>query len=236
MCTTPDHTQWVDTVQTQLQHGDLWEQEIVPRLPINLGEQAKTLGALQRRRGIKQASDLLRALLSWLLCQHSLRQLGAWAVLLGLADLSEAAWRKRLAKCGDWLHWLVQEALGGKEEPQGKPKRTGRVLVVDGTKMLPPGGTGKHGWLVQITSDVGAGALVDLRVGDAHLAETVLGLPLHKGDVVLNDRGFTRRPGIVAIATHQAYQLGRWAQNGARLQHEDGTALHMDGWKDAHQG
>ncbi len=107
MCTTTDHTEWFDAVQTQLQQSDLWEQEIVPHLPADLGEQAKMLGALQRRRWIKQASDLLRAVLSWILCQRSLRQLGAWAVLLGLADLSETAWRKQLAKCGDWLYWLV---------------------------------------------------------------------------------------------------------------------------------
>lgn len=233
MCTTTDHTEWRETAQARLRHDDLWEQEIVPRLPADLEEQAKMRGALQRRRGIKQASDLLRAILSWILCQRSLRQLGAWAILLGLADLSDTAWRKRLAKCGDWLNFLVQEALGGRGDQRANPQRTGRVLVVDGTKMLPPGGTGKNGWLVQITYDVGAGALVDLRVGDAHLAETVLGLPLHEGDVVLNDRGFTRRPGIVAIAAHQAYQLGRWAQNGARLQHEDGTALQVDGWLDS---
>lgn len=113
---TLDQTDWREPAQTQLEQSDWWEQEIVPRLPADLGEQAKVLGALQRRRGIRQASDLLRAVLSWILCQRSFRQLGVWAVLLGLADLSETAWRKRLAKCGDWLHWLVQEALGGTGE------------------------------------------------------------------------------------------------------------------------
>lgn len=230
MCTTTDHTQWFDIVQTQLNQNDLWEQEIVPRLPTNLGEQAKMLGALQRRRGIKQASDLLRAVLSWILCQRSLRQLGVWAVLLGLADLSEAAWRKRLAKCGDWLSWLIQEALGGLRGHEDEQKRTGRILIVDGTRLQPPRAGKKGGWVVQLTYDVGAGALVDIRVGDAHLAETAEGLPLAEGDVLLNDRGFTRRAGIAAVANQHAYQLGRWSQTGARLQHEDGTTLNMDAW------
>jgi Transposase DDE domain len=201
---------------------------MIPRLPVNVEEQARVLGALQRRRGIKQASHLLRAILSWILCQRSLRQLGVWAVLLGIADLSDTAWRKRLAKCGDWLNWLLQEALGGAGE-----SRDGRVLLVDGTDLLPPGGTGKQGWLVQITYDIRAGALVDIRVGDAHLAETLLGLPLGKGDVLLNDRGFTRRAGIVAVANQQAQQLGRWSQTGATLQKEDGTALCVDDWLDS---
>jgi hypothetical protein len=228
MCTITDHTKWSETTQAQLIQNDLWEQELVPRLPMNVEEQACVLGALQRKRGIKQASQLLRAILSWILCQRSLRQLGAWAVLLGIADLSDTAWRKRLAKCGDWLNWLLREALGGAGESRG-----GRVLLVDGTDLLPPGGTGKQGWLVQITYDIRAGALVDIRVGDAHLAETLLELPVGKGDVLLNDRGFTRRAGIVAVANQQAQQLGRWAQTGASLQQEDGTALCMDDWLDS---
>ena len=83
---------------------------------------------------------------------------------------------------------------------------------------------------MQITYDISAGALVDRRVGDAQLAETLLGLPLCEGDVLLNDRGFTRRAGIVAVAKQQAHQLGRWSQTGARLQHEDGTAMCVDEW------
>jgi hypothetical protein len=199
MCTTTDYMEWSETAQIRLMQNDLWEQEIVSRLPANLEEQAKVLGALQRRRGIKQASQLLRAVLSWILCQRSLRQLGVWAVLMGIADLSDTAWRKRLAKCGDWLNWLLQEALGGTRENRERQKGTRRMLLVDGTKLLPPGGTGKDGWLVQITYDISAGALVDIRVGDAHLAETLLGLPLCEGDVLLNDRGFTRRAGIVVV-------------------------------------
>jgi hypothetical protein len=94
--------------------------------------------------------------------------LGAWALLLGLADLSDTAWRKRLAKCGDWLNWLLQGTLGGGGEERNGPKETNRVILVDGTDLLPPGGTGKEGWLVQITYDVSAGALVGIRVGEAH--------------------------------------------------------------------
>jgi hypothetical protein len=230
MYATTDDTKWSETAQARLMHNDVWEQEMVPRLPTNLDEQAKVLGALQRRRGIKQSSQLLRAVLSWILCQRSLRQLGVWAVLLGIADLSDTAWRKRLAKCGDWLNWLLQEALGGTRENRERQKGARRMLLVDGTKLLPPGGTGKDGWLVQITYDISAGALVDIRVGDAHLAETLLGLPLCEGDVLLNDRGFTRRAGIVAVANQRAYQLGRWSQTGARLQKEDGTTLGVDEW------
>jgi hypothetical protein len=121
--------------------GDLWEAEIVPQLPANLDEQARLLKALQRTREIDRASDLLRGLLAWVLGRCSFRQLGAWAVILGVADISEGAWRKRVRLCGDWLHWLLTELVGKagrKEREEGKP----RVLLVDGTRMAR---NGRHG-------------------------------------------------------------------------------------------
>jgi len=214
-------------MQGPLLQDDLWEQEIVPRLPQDLDEQAKALGALRRKRGLKQAQVLLRAILSWVLCQRSLRQLGAWAVVLGLADLCEKAWRKRLAQCGEWLIWLVQSALAGSRKADASGRR---VLLVDGTELTPPGGKGQNGWLVQLTYDVGAATLLDVRVGDPHQAESLLGLPLREGDCLLNDRGLTRRAGIMQIAEQKAFQLGRWSQTAVRLQQQDGAALQVDDW------
>ena len=122
MCATTDDTKWSETAQARLMHNDVWEQEIVSRLPANLEEQAKVLGALQRRRGIKQASQLLRAVLSWILCQRSLRQLGVWAVLLGIADLSDTAWRKRLARVRRLAQLAAARSTGSNEREQREAK------------------------------------------------------------------------------------------------------------------
>src|SRR5215471_14954064 len=98
---------------------ELWETEIVPQLPARLDEQARALKALQRTRALKGASDLLRALLAWALTGCSFRHLGCWAVILGIADISEAAWRKRVRLCGDWLQWLLSEILTKSERKEG---------------------------------------------------------------------------------------------------------------------
>ena len=82
-----------------------WEEQVLKRLPAETEEQAFKLGAFVRCREIKSVGDLLRALLAYVLCVSSFRQLGSWAVLLGLANISDTAWRKRLKGATAWLLW-----------------------------------------------------------------------------------------------------------------------------------
>lgn len=210
---------------------DLWDTEIVPQLPANLDEQARALKAYQRHREIERASDLLRALLAWVLGGCSFRQLGSWAVILGVADISEAAWRKRVRLCGDWLEWVLMQVMAlrnGRAVPTTEPGGP-RVILVDGTTLGQTGGTGDD-WRVQFAYDLVAGGLIQVQIGDRYQAETLVGLPGRAGDLFIGDRGYGVRSNLLALSGMQAAALLRFSPQHCRLEQADGTPLVVHQW------
>jgi hypothetical protein len=188
---------------------DLWATEVVPHLPPDLEEQARILGAFQRRRALACATDLLRALLACVLVATSLQHLGAWAVLAGVADISAPAWQKRLVQSSAWLLWLLGDLLAPPPPPlRLVPRAHGNILLVDATYLRQLGGSGDD-WRLHTAYNFTAGRLVQVTLTDRSGGEHLGYYRLQPGDIVIADNGYGYRRSVATVRKQQSHLVIR---------------------------
>jgi hypothetical protein len=210
--------------------GDAWAAEVMPHLPPDLAARARALGAFRRVRGVPGPADLLRALLVFALDGLSTRGLGAWAVLVGVADLSEAAWRKRLRASSPWLGWLLGALLAA--EVTATPALGGRgrrIRLVDATRLAQAGGTGDD-WRAHLAYDLVAGRMDEVVVSDRHTAEGLEHFTLRPGDVLVGDRGYGYRRHLTTARAAQADVVARIDPRSCPLEDAAGRPFDVEAW------
>lgn len=161
-------------------------------------DMALKTGALKGLRKDKSPEHLLRTLLIHFGCGHSLRETVVRAREAGIADLSDVALLKRLRKSKDWLYSMCialfrERGLGS--SPVGSDFK---VRALDGTLVKEPGKTGSL-WRIHYSI-----CLPSLQCDFFKLTETegvgtgesLSQFPIHAGDYVMADRGYSTIMGI----------------------------------------
>jgi hypothetical protein len=202
-----------------------WAAEILPLLPPDLAAHARARGAFTRARGLASPAALLRALLAYVLCCSSLAHLGAWAVLVDVADLSAPAWGQCLRRAAPWLGWLLTTLLS---RPTPAPPGGPRVLLIDGSTVRPPGGGPDWRW--HSAYDLRAGRLHSLRLTDDHTGEHLEHYALAAGDIVVADSGYGYRRSVAVAHRQGAAVVLRIWPTTCPLETSDGTAVDVVAW------
>lgn len=224
----PSHTHHTATAaptQVASALSELWESEVVPHLPPDLEEQARILGAFQRRRALACATDLLRALLAFVLLTTSLQHLGAWAVLSDVADISAPAWHKRLSRSGPFLLWLLTELLAPRSPVVRLfPRADGNIVLVDATYLRQLGGSGDD-WRLHTAYNFTLGRLVQVSITDQSGGEHLGYYRLQPGDIVVADNGYGYRRSVATVRKQQGHLLIRVRPSTFPFEQADGRVV-----------
>jgi hypothetical protein len=165
---------------------------------------AKETGAMRRARGaIRSPEVLLQVLLMHVATGLSLKQAAARAQARELAVISDVALLKRLRGAERWLCELARRMVEGSrfarvkaQVPEGR-----RVRAVDATTVEEPGATGTD-WRVHYVISLPEMRCDFYAVTDNKGAESYKRIPIHRGDIILGDRGYCHREGVAYVLRH----------------------------------
>lgn len=196
--------------------------------PSNWQELAASTGALKGLRKDKSAESLLRTLLIHLGCGYSLRETAVCAREAGLADMSDVALFKRLKKCRDWLHALCLSLLAERGTRLGDCAE-GTVRLFDATHVSEPGKTGSV-WRVHYSVQVPSLRCDHFEITPIRgegTGESFQHYPIHEGDLILGDRGYSLATGIEYVHSNGAFVAVRFNPNNVPVLGPSGERFNL---------
>jgi hypothetical protein len=188
----------------QLYSDDEWPY-VLTLLPADLEETARRAGALVRQRNIPSAAALLRLALAYAVSDLSLKDVAAWASVLGVATITGPGLFYRMRVAERWLEQVLAATL---EQQVGKAPDRVRLRVVDATVINGPRSEGTQ-WRAHVTIDPGTGGLQSVELTDAHRGEELGRHSFNPGEVVLGDRGYATARGVHSVRQAQAHVVVR---------------------------
>jgi hypothetical protein len=190
-----------------------------------LEKTSKTWGALTRKRAVESASDLVRLALVYGFCGYALRQTAAWAETAEIASLSNVALLRRLQKASDWLGHLLGVMLA--ERAAAVPSNQTRLRLIDATMVSAPGKPGPNDWRLHVEFDLAALAISEIQVTQVRGGETLSRYEFQPGELVVADRGYSGRPGLVHVVQAGAQFIVRLNSSSVPLQKPDGEPFDL---------
>ena len=204
-------------------------QEIVLRLggTTALETSARQTRAFVRPREVDSAVSLLRLILAYCLGKSGLRATVAWATAIGLADISNVALLYRLRQCGDWLAFLVGQALASAAP---KASRGRLIRVIDATTVPKAGGQEKRKnglWRIHSAFDLPGERFGFFELTDEQGGERLDRIPVVPGEIRIADRAYLQPDRIAAVLAAGADILVRASWKNARWVDGDGAPVDL---------
>jgi hypothetical protein len=167
------------------------EWDLVKRLlPEGWEHKARELGAVRRLRGVGSVESLLRILLLHLADGCSLVETALRCGQSGLGRISSVGIFKRLRAADRWLAWMAAGLWRNKPVASGH-----RCLAVDATTVREQGQTGSL-YRVHWCVDLRSLQCQFMEMTDVHGGEKMARFPIHRGDLILGDRGYSNPNGV----------------------------------------
>ena len=201
--------------------------DVLRRLPaaLDLEHMARQTKAIERGRKLGSGAGVLRLALARGPGGLSLSQTAAWASMLGFAEMSDPAIKKRLDKAVEFLD-AVMACLLADKVPGAAVRWAGRIMRNADGSCFCERGSKTTSWRLHAVYDLGRGGFSHLELTDQHGAEAIeRGAPI-RGEIRIGDRNFARAPNLHRFRQESANQadfIVRVGWNAFSLIRPDGS-------------
>ena len=197
-------------------------------LPDDWEEKAFKLGALKRKRKIGSADTLLRVLFIHLADGKSLRTTAAYAHEAGLCSINNVALLHRLKASGEWLRWMAMELIKQMQFTLLPERFSNKfnIRLVDGTVIKEPGSTGTD-WRIHYCVQLASLRCDYFHISDPSIGESLTLYPVEKDDLIIGDRGYCRRKGIMHVLKNEGQVMVRFHSTNLPLFKRTGKPIHV---------
>lgn len=189
---------------------------------------ARASKALVRARNLRKASDLLRLILVYAVCDWPLLLVCAWGVIQGIAELSDVALLYRFRQSPPFLGQLLAHVL--QRRNVYLRQQTGvQVRLMDATMISRPGSTGSD-WRVHLSMDLGQMCIDGVELTDAKGGESLARLPVRSDEIWIADRGYGLAIGLGPVLAQIGRLIVRITWQNLPLHDEQGRRINLIGW------
>ncbi len=211
-----------------------WDKIISPHLPKNLDEIAKREGVLKRKRGLRSVADLLKVLFLYACSSFSFRILAAASCALGIADISDTAWRKHFSKAVPLLRGILQAMLSALVPAVDVSAFEGmkHVLLVDASTVCQEGARQQQ--RIHLCYSLNENRMRQVKTTDKHTAESLTHFSMGREDLIIADAGYGTAQNYIYVQEQGAETILRITPKNFCLYNADGEKIHLtDMLKDA---
>jgi len=189
----------------------------------SLEESAKKYRALVRRRIVKSATDLLVSLFMYAVSGMSLRLLATSTSAMGIANMTDQAWQKRIVLCEPWLASILSDVMHKLPSKKRKLFCGRTVKLIDGSMFVQAGNKDKKGGKsirVHICYNLTEGVMDSILLTDDRTAESVSIVNINSNDIVIGDAGYGKGKSLVHVLSLKADAIFRASPNLLNLAHD----------------
>jgi len=203
----------------------LWKKEIFTQLPKNISQIAKETYAIMRKRCIHEAEKLLQVLFIYALSGISLRMLPICGKTLGVADMSDTAWRKALMRSVDFLKYVLAYLLAKMTRPvTHKDEQSRNVHLIDSSSISQDGSAG-NSIKIHTSYNLTEAHMDGVKITDHHTAEHFSHYNIEKNGIYIADSGYGKANLYQYIVSRKADCVLRFTPNHLRLVDADGVRI-----------